>query len=309
MKIVFFGSAPFSIPSLTMLIQQEDDLLAVVTQPDRSRGRGQKVSSTPTADEAMKAGLPVLKPKRVSDESFVATLREMSPDLLVVVAYGQILSRQILEIPAGGCINVHASLLPKYRGAAPVEWSIIRGEKVTGITTMLMDEGLDTGPILMSRAVEILPGETAGQLSQRLSLISSEVLQETLEHWKRNILHPCPQDSSGAYYAPPLRREDAHIRWNRTGEEIVNLIRGTNPRPGAYIILEGRLMKIFEASFLKTKTSKPLGSIVQLGRTWIKVACGDGYVYVKEVQPENRRKMPVEAYLTGARLKTGLVMD
>ncbi|MBW2147319.1 MAG: methionyl-tRNA formyltransferase [Deltaproteobacteria bacterium] len=309
MKIVFLGSAPFSMPSLTMIIRQEDELLAVVTQPDRRRGRGQKVSSTPVAVEAEKAGLTVLKPKRVNDESFVATLREMSPDLMVVVAYGQILSHRVLDIPAAGCINVHASLLPKYRGAAPVEWAVIRGEKVTGVTTMLMNEGVDTGPILMSREVAILPGETAGQLSQRLSLIGAEVLQETLEAWKRKTLRPRPQDTSAAVCAPSLRREDARIRWDRTGKEIVNLIRGTNPRPGAHTMLEGRLLKIFEASFLQTKTSKPPGSIVQLSRTWLKVACGDGYVYVKEVQPENRRKMPVEAFLAGARLKTGMVLE
>lgn len=278
-------------------------VLAVVTQPDRQRGRGRHVTSSPVKIEAEKAGLKVFQPVKVRDVNFLEGLEKISPDAIVVAAYGQILPSAIIRLPKYGCINIHASLLPEYRGAAPINWAIINGGKKTGITTMLMDEGMDTGAILLQEETEITPDDTAGTLSGRLSEAGAALLMKTLEGIENGSVRPVPQTGE-ATYAPLLRKTDGFIVWTRKAGELCNFIRGMDPWPGAYGFLEGERVKILKASAVEG--SGEAGLICKVSKDEIFVGTGQGLLSVTELQPAGKSVMSAAAFLQGRKLKEGM---
>jgi methionyl-tRNA formyltransferase len=306
MRIVFMGTPEFAVPSLRALIDSEDEVVAVVCQPDKPKGRGLEVVSPPTKVLAEKHCILVLQPQRIKTEEFFNELKELNPDLICVVAYGKILPKNILDLPTHGCINVHASILPKYRGAAPINWAIIRGERITGITTMRMDEGMDTGDMLLKREVPIDDEDTGETLSQRLSIIGAELLIETIRLLKEGKLTPVPQDHSQATYAPMLKKEDGKIDWRKTAEEIRNLIRGTLPWPGAYTTLEGKLLKVYKAR-VSEGDGRP-GEIIKSGSGILRVATGKDALDLLEVQIEGGKRLKAEEFLRGRRIKEGTLL-
>ncbi|MDH7601592.1 MAG: methionyl-tRNA formyltransferase [Armatimonadota bacterium] len=307
LKIVFAGTSEFAVPSLCALVASEHDVLTVITQPDRPSGRGGKLQMTPVKEAALAHGLLVLQPEKISEPEFVTSLKELgSVDAMVVVAYGQKIPSDILRWPKFGVINVHGSLLPKYRGAAPIQHALIAGEKTTGVTTMLIDEGWDTGPILLQREVEILPDENAGELSQRLAEVGAQLLLETLAGLEQGTINPVSQDHSLATYAPSLKSNAGLIDWSASAEAIINLVRGCTPKPGAFTSRNGLLLKVWRARAEEVDASlgSP-GEIMAVDKDGIVVAAGQGMVRLLEVQPASRRKMSAAEYALGARLKPG----
>jgi methionyl-tRNA formyltransferase len=306
MRIVFMGTPEFAVPSLKALIESEDEVVAVVTQPDKPKGRGLEVTSPPTKVLAEKHGIPVFQPQKIKTEEFFNELKKFSPDLICVAAYGKILPKNILELPPYGCINVHASLLPKYRGAAPINWAIIRGEKVTGITTMKMDEGMDTGDMLLKREIPIDDEDTGETLSEKLSHVGALLLIETIRLLKEGKLTPIPQDHSQATYAPMLKKEDGNIEWKKPAEDIRNLIRGTLPWPGAYTTLDGKLLKIYKAR-VSEGSGKP-GEVIKSEFGILRVATGKGALDILELQIEGGKRLKTEEFLRGRRIKEGTIL-
>lgn len=315
MRIVFMGTPEFAVPSLDMLVKNGYNVVAVVTQPDKPKGRGNRLASPPVKEYALKAGIEVLQPEKVKTGDFTGKLREIAPDLLITVAYGRILSQEILDIPVLGCINVHGSLLPKYRGAAPIQWAVINGEKVTGITTMFTDIGMDTGDMLLKREVEIGEEETAGELHDRLAVIGAEVLRDTLEELKKGTLKRIPQPSEEATYAPMINKETGRIDWNKTPAEIYNLVRGTTPWPGAYTFYKGermRVWKIANPNLAKNNdascTDAVPGRVLKVGKDGITVQAGSGTAKILELQFDSGKRMTVEQYLAGHKIDEGEVL-
>lgn len=306
MKTVFMGTPEFAVPSLKALIESGEEVVAVVTQTDKPKGRGLEVISPPTKVLSEKHSIPVLQPQKIRTDEFFNNIKNLNPDLICVVAYGKILPKNILDIPPYGCINVHASLLPKYRGAAPINWAIIRGERVTGITTMKMDEGMDTGDMLLKREMTIDDENTGETLSGKLSEMGAEVLIETIKLLKEGRLNPIPQDHSQATYAPMLKKEDGNIDWKKSAEEIRNLIRGTLPWPGAYTTLEGKLLKIYKAR--ATKDSGRPGEVIKSNSEILRAATGIGALDILEIQIEGGKRLQTEAFLRGRRIKEGTVL-
>jgi len=308
LKIVFMGTPDFALASLDKLIDGGYEIAAVVTQPDRPKGRGKKLTPPPVKERALGAGLRVLQPERVKDSGFIEALKELSPDIIIVVAYGQILPEEIINLPAMGCINVHASLLPKYRGAAPINWCIINGESRTGVTTMYMDKGMDTGDILLQRETEIGENETAGELHERLAALGADLLLETLEGLQRNEVERKAQDHSAATYAPQLDRETGRVDWNSDAKSIYNLIRGTNPWPGCYTVYKGERMKLWEAKVLEQKSRGTAGKVLEAGHGGMLVQAGSGTLLVTKIQMPSSRVMTVDEYLRGNSLETGYIL-
>jgi methionyl-tRNA formyltransferase len=308
LKIVFMGTPDFALASLDKLIDGGYEIAAVVTQPDRPKGRGKKLTPPPVKERALGAGLRVLQPERVKDSGFIEALKELSPDIIIVVAYGQILPEEIINLPAMGCINVHASLLPKYRGAAPINWCIINGESRTGVTTMYMDKGMDTGDILLQRETEIGENETAGELHDRLAALGADLLLETLEGLQRNEVERKAQDHSAATYAPQLDRETGRVDWNSDAKSIYNLIRGTNPWPGCYTVYKGERMKLWEAKVLEQKSRGTAGKVLEAGHGGMLVQAGSGTLLVTKIQMPSSRVMTVDEYLRGNSLETGYIL-
>lgn len=300
------GTPEFAVPSLKALIESGEQVVSVVCQPDKPKGRGLEVKAPPTKVLAEKHGIPVLQPQKIKTEEFFDKLKELKPDLICVAAYGKILPKNILDLPPYGCINVHASLLPKYRGAAPINWAIIRGEKATGITTMNMDEGMDTGDILLKREMPIDDEDTGETLSRKLSEMGAEVLIETIRLLKEGRLNPIPQDHSQATYAPMLKKEDGKIDWKKSAEEIRNLIRGALPWPGAYTTLEGKLLKIYKAGITSGK-GRP-GEVIKSNSRALTVATGIGALDILEIQIEGGKRLKTEAFLRGRRIKEGTLL-
>ena len=301
MRIVFFGTPEFAVPSLDTLRRGGHEVSAVVTQPDRPHGRSRsKLVAPPVKDAAVAAGLDVLQPERPVGDLFAATLRHTGADLGVVVAYGHILRPDILSIPTRGMINVHASLLPRYRGAAPIAWAIICGERETGITTFQMDAGMDTGPLLLQRPTPIGPEETAGELAERLAVLGAEVLLETLD--RLDSLTPRAQESQAATLAPRLRKEDGLLDWTQPAATLAARVRGLNPWPGATTVAPGGRLLIWRARAIVGRGEPGVLTAVE-GR--LVVGTGAGLLEPLEVQPENRRAMDWDAYLRGARLGLG----
>lgn len=309
MRIIFMGTPDFAVPCLRMLILRGYDMAAMVTQPDRAKGRGKRLSSPPVKKIAEEAGIPVYQPEKVKTDEFTQILRDLNPDVIITVAFGQILSQDILDIPPLGCINVHASLLPKYRGAAPINWSIINGEKITGITTMYMDKGLDTGDIIMKKEIEIGENETAEELHDRLSELGASVLSETVTLLERGTIQRIPQNNEEATYAPIMTKSLGRIDWSKDAGEIRNLIRGTCPWPGAYSSYNGKKFKIFRAAALENNGSNTVcGTIIGVSNEGIVISCGTGSLRIEELQFENGSRMSAEAYLRGHRICMGAIL-
>lgn len=301
MRIVFMGTPDFAVPSLQALLDAGHEIAAVYTQPDKPVGRRQLLTPPPVKELALHCGLPVYQPTRLRDGTEAARLRELAPDLIAVVAYGRILPREILEIPRLGCVNVHGSLLPKYRGAAPIQWAVINGETETGITTMVMGEGLDTGDILMVQRTPIDPEETAGELFERLAPMGAACLVKTAAALEAGRIAPVKQDESRATYAPMLDKKMAALDFTRSARELHNLIRGLNPWPVAVTDFGGKRLKVFAARV--EKGSGEPGTVLDAGR--FVVACGDGALRFTEVQLEGSRRMSAGEFLRGKKLFVG----
>ncbi len=305
MRIVFFGTPAFAIPSLTALLHSGEEVLAVVTQPDKRKGRSRVSSPPPVKKFAINNRIMVLQPINIKDPLFFDRLSNTMPELIVVVAYGKILPAQILKLPSYGCINVHASLLPKYRGAAPIQWAIINGEKKTGITTMLLDEGLDTGNILLQEELEIHDDDNAETLSKRLAELGASMLVKTIKGLKDGSIKPTPQAGTPSYTAS-FKKEDGRLNWSKTAKEIFNFIRGMYPWPCAYCYLNKERIKITRAKVLEGPGSP--GRIEKTGEKFI-VGTGEGLILIIELQPEGKKPMSAKAFLQGRRLKEGAFFD
>ena len=278
-----------------------------MTQPDREKGRGRKVIPSPVKELALQHGMIPLQPEKVREEAFQGDIKALQPELIVVTAFGQILPKSILKIPTYGAVNVHASLLPKYRGAAPIVWALLRGEKLTGVTTMLMDEGMDTGDMLLQRELSIGDEDTGEALHDRLALLGARLLMETVEKMKVGNIHPIPQDHSKATYAPPLKKEDGHIDWWKGAKEIDLQVRAFNPWPGAFTELDGRLLKVFRGEVREGKSAGKAGAVVWVGSDFIEVETGKDSFLIKEVQLEGKRRMSVRDFLAGHSVSAGTV--
>lgn len=301
-KILFMGTPDFAIPSLEILVRTEFHIAAVVTQPDRPRGRGRKSEPPPVKAAAEQWGIRVLQPERVRDESFLRIFREIAPDMVVLVAFGQILPREIIDFPRHGCINVHPSLLPKYRGAAPINWALIRGETETGVSIIEMSDKVDAGRILLQAKTQIGAVETFGELHDRLSRYGANLLLRAVKGVLDGTMEPIEQEDSLATQAPRIRKEDGRIDWNRSAREIVNLIRGLSPVPGACSRLQGKQLKIYRASPgscpLPDEIPAPGTIIIESGQR-LQIAAGDGCVELEEVQIEGKKRMPAREFLKG----------
>lgn len=308
MRIIFMGTPDFAVSSLKALVNAGHELVAVVTQPDRPRGRGKIKSPPPVKETARALGIPVFQPLRIKDPDFIELLRGLSPDVIVVVAYGRILPLEILSIPVFGCINVHASLLPKYRGAAPIHWAVINGEKETGITTMYMDEGMDTGDMILKESVLIHEEDTVGTVHDRLALVGSQLLVETLQLIYRGQAPRHPQKGIPSY-APMLKTEDERICWGRPALEIFNHVRGMNPWPGAHTKLRGRVLKLWGTAFQEDgfAGAKP-GEVVSTGRDGIMVGTAKGILTILELQLQGGKRLDAAAFLRGNPIPEGTVL-
>jgi methionyl-tRNA formyltransferase len=307
MKLLFMGSGGFALPSLQALLDSSHQVLALITQPDKPAGRGHELRMPKTKSLALARGVPVHQPPRVRAGGAVELVGGIAPDLIVVVAYGQIIPASILQIPPRGIVNVHGSLLPRYRGAAPVQWAIVRGETETGVTTMLMDEGLDTGPILLQKEIAIAEEDTGGTLEAKLAVLGAELLLETLSRWERRDLDPTPQDDAKATLAPRIKKEEALIDWSRPAREIHCRVRAFVPWPVAFVALDGDALRVW-----RTRVGPGGGPEAEPGRILsvegegLAVACGGRtVVVVEEVQPAGGARMSAAAFARGKRLAPG----
>ena len=299
MRLVFLGTPEFAVPTLRRIVEAGHDAAAVITQPDRPRGRGQHPAASPVKQFALEHGLDVYQPERVRRPEAVERLRQLAPEAMVVVGYGQIIPQSVIDIAPLGIINVHASLLPKYRGAAPIQWAIVNGETRTGVTTMRIDAGLDTGDILLQSETEIGPEENAIDLSQRLSTMGAELLVETLKNLR--AITPRKQDASQATHARLLTKEDGLIEWSEAVQAIHNRVRGLQPWPGAYTTFRGQRLHIWKSRVASRDADGPVPGAMFCTRPLL-VACGGGALEVVEVQLEGRKRMPADAFANGHRL-------
>jgi len=305
LTIVYMGTPDFAVPPLKALQTSGHRVLAVVTQPDRPKGRGRKLTPPPVKETAAALGIPVLQPETVRTDAFDQRMKELAPDLFVVVAFGQILTQSLLDIPAIGAINVHASLLPRYRGAAPIQWSIINGDRETGVTTMMMDKGMDTGDILLMAKTPIGTEETAAELHDRLSEMGAGTLIETLTRLQDGSLTRTPQDHERATYAPMLKKKDGEIDWSLPAERIECQIRGMTPWPGVFTFSDSMRLKIFKARVLERDISVPPGTILECMPGELRVATGKSALAISEIQGESGKRLPIDDFLCGCRLPDG----
>lgn len=308
LRIVFMGTPDFAVPSLTALQGSYHHILAVVTQPDRPKGRGYNLTPPPVKVWAQKFGLEVLQPVSMKDGNFLACLRSLAPDLIVTAAYGRILPKEVLFLPLKGSINVHASLLPAYRGAAPIHRAIINGEQRTGVTIMYMNEEMDKGDIIKQAVVSINPEDTAGSLHDRLARIGAELLLEVLDLIACGRAPRYPQDEAKASYAPPLRPGEGKIKWDEPAERLFNLIRGMTPWPGAYTFYRGKRLKVWKAQPLDASYKASPGEVYMVSDEGIAVGTSEGLLLLKEVQPAGKRKMTVNAFIKGYPISEGEVL-
>ena len=309
-RIIFFGTPSFAVPTLKGLLEGPGQVVAVVTQPDRRKGRGQRVHFSPVKEvvtQREEPKIPVFQPEKVKDETFQENLRDLHPDLFVVAAYGQIFPKSLLEIPKYGALNVHASLLPKYRGAAPIAWVILKGEKMTGVTIMKIDEGMDTGDILSQRELLIGEDETAETLHDRLASLGASLLLETVSKFKESEVTPIRQNHSEATYAPPLKKEDGRIDWKREAQEVHRQVRAFNPWPGSYTLLDGQFLKILKGKVREGKDGESAGRVLWAGTDIIEVGTGRDCFLIKEVQLEGKRRMSIREFLAGHPIPVGTV--
>ncbi len=299
MKVLFMGTPDFAGDSLRALIARGIDVVGVFTQPDKPVGRKRIIQKPPVKVIAEEVGISVYQPAKLRDGNAIKIISELEPDLIAVVAYGKILPKEILHYPRFGCVNIHGSILPKYRGAAPIQWAVINGDKETGVTAMYMEETLDTGDIIESRTVEIPEGETAGELFCRLAPVGADLLCDTIRNIERGEVKRTPQSDSAATYAPPLTREDAIVDWNSSGKSIVSKVNGLNPWPIAEGVIKGTKFKIYKASFLNEKNDAVCGTPVSADERGIAVACADGVVMIEELQAPGGKRMSAVEYLRG----------
>ncbi len=308
-KIIFMGTPDFAVPALETLVSGDHAVLSVITQPDRPKGRGRKLVPTPVKLAATRLGIEVLQPEKASGENFCELIRRMAPDLLIVVAFGQILKNNLLEIPRWGALNIHASLLPEYRGAAPIHWAILDNRTKTGLTAMRLDQGLDTGPILLQEEVSIYPEETAGQLHDRLSDLSGEFLMKTLKGMAEGRLKERPQDHARATYATKIDRRMARINWEEPAEVISALIRALDPWPGAFTTLAGKEIKLFSSGLGKKDHHGSIpGRVTGHEKGALRVETGKGLVKIRELQIQGKKRLPADDFLRGFPLEQGSVL-
>ncbi len=304
-RIIFMGTPDFSVPALQGLIDGPDQVVAVITQPDRPKGRGKKLTPPPVKILAQSASIPVLQPTKIKTTEFADELHSYNPDLIIVAAYGRILPASILDLPPLGCINIHGSLLPRHRGAAPIQWAILAGDKEAGVTIMQMDVGMDTGAMLLPASVPIERNETAGSLFTKLSELGGTTLLTALDLLRQNNLPPVEQDHSLATKAPPLKKEDGSIDWNKSAGEIHCQIRGMDPWPTAYSFLDGKRFRFFSPELSDRNFDEKPGCVISADRNGLIIATGEGALLVREIQPEGKKRMSVEAYLCGQSLESG----
>ena len=305
MRLLFMGTPGFAVPTLRKLLSSRHEVSGVFTQPDRPSGRGRKLAICPVKQLALLSGLPVHQPERLAPEEW-KVLVESTADVLVVVAYGKILPPWFFSLPPFGAINVHASLLPRYRGAAPIPWAIVRGETRTGVTTMRIDRGMDTGDVLLQKAVEIGDEENSVQLGDRLAVLGADLLAETLDRLESSQVRPRPQDPQLASYAPMLKKSDGEINWSQSSRQIFNRVRAFNPWPGAFTRRSGSLLRILKARPVTPPVQKQAaGSLWRWDSNRALVACGEGWLELLEVQPESHRPLAASDFLNGLRLQTG----
>lgn len=302
MSLVFFGTPVFAVPSLVSLIEAGERLPLVVTQPDRRKGRDRHPTPPPVKNAAQRLGIPTVQPERLRDPEFVSQLRSYAPEFIIVIAYGRILPAEILAIPARGCLNVHASLLPAYRGAAPIQWAIVRGERISGVTTMLMDEGMDTGPILLQRTVPIEPEDTSISLSEKLASIGAGLLLDTIHQVRDGKIVARPQEGVPSY-APPLKKEDGRIDWSRSAADLLNLVRGMYPWPCAHTFFRGKYIKILQVE--PVDDSGTPGTVIHASTDRISVAAGEGALSLLLLQPEGKTPIGPGPFANGYRVKEG----
>lgn len=310
MRIIFMGTPDFSVPVLEALIGSGHEVAAVVTQPDKPKGRGKETAMSPVKETALKHGLPVYQPVRAREASFIDEMRAIKPDVMVVIAFGQILSKELLEVPKYGCVNIHASLLPKYRGAAPIQWAVINGEKETGITTMMMDEGMDTGDMLEKRVIPLDEKETGKSLFDRLSLLGGELILSTLDRLEKGTLVRTPQNHEEATYVKKISKSLGEVDWTMDGVAIERLIRGLNPWPSAYTWLSGKMLKLWEADVVSEEAESfdgaSAGQVVSASASGLKVQTGQGILNITSLQLEGKKRMDTAAFLRGFPVQAGL---
>lgn len=308
MNIVFMGTPEFAVPSLKMLIEKHN-VLAVVTQPDRPSGRGKKLSPPMIKTLALEHNIAVLQPESVKEKSFIKELEKLNADIIVVVAFGQILTEEILNMPKFGCINVHGSLLPKYRGAGPIQWAVINGDDSTGVTTMFMAKGLDSGDMLLKETIQIEKDETYGSLHDKMAPIGAKILEETLLQIEKNSLSPVAQNEEEMTIAPMIKKETEHINWNKTSREIDCQIRGLSPKPGAFSYFLEESMKIWKVeNFEKKYDGLKCGEVAEIVKKGFVVKTGDTSLLVTEIQAKGGKKMAADAYLRGHGITIGEVL-
>ncbi len=307
MRVVFMGTPDFAVPCLEKLVKCGHDVVGVFTQPDKPVGRKRIITPPEVKVCALKHGIEVYQPEKMRDGTALEIIRNLKPELIVVVAYGKILPKEILDFPKYGCINIHGSLLPKLRGAAPIQWSVINGDEYAGVTSMMMNEGLDTGDMILKKEVKIDFNETSGQLYDRLSFVGAEVLEETLLQLENGTMKCTPQNDEESTYAPLLSKELSEINWNDTALSVYNKIRGLNPWPIAVTFIDGVKFKIFEAEYVE-KVNGTAGEIVDNNKK-IVIACGDGNgISIKILQPDGKKQMDIVAYLSGNKLEKGKII-
>ncbi|MFC1867021.1 methionyl-tRNA formyltransferase [Thermodesulfobacteriota bacterium] len=307
-RIIFMGTPEFAIPALEGLIHNELDVVAVVTQPDRPKGRGRKLTASPVKKLAVEHNIAILQPEKVADTHFHDLIKRKTPDIMVVVAFGQIFNKDLLAIPEYGAINIHASFLPKYRGAAPIQWAVMNNESMTGLTVMRMDEGMDTGPILYQEEVPILRDETAGQLHDRLALKAGDLMIRFLRHSAEGQIKEVPQDHSSATYAPKIEKSIALIEWSRDAVRISALIRGLDPSPGAYTTMGDKRIKLFSSRVLDETYSNGIpGRVVRTVEGSLRVETGKGVIEIGGMQYPGKKRLPPGDFLRGFELSEGTI--
>ena len=309
MKILFMGTPDIASGCLEKLIEKKYDVIGVVTQPDKQVGRGKKIVFSPVKQVAIENNLPVHQPIRAKEESFVNEIKNLNPDVIVVVAYGQLLSKEFLDIPKYGCINVHVSLLPKYRGAAPINWVIINGEQKTGVSTMFMDEGLDSGDVILQSEFKLDDEITAGELHDKMTVEGSELLCETLDLIKEGKAPRTPQNHDEFTYAPIMDKNLGHVDFSKTAREIHNLVRGVNPWPSAYTTYMDKKMKVWKTKVLDEKSTKKPGTIIKVDKEGIRVSTKDKVILITEIQMPNKKRMEVKEFIKGNSLEEGTVLQ
>lgn len=308
MNIVFTGTPDFAVPSLQRMIK-EYNVTAILTQPDKPKGRGKKMAYSAVKEEGLKHEIPIYQPIKLKDDrDLIEKLKELKPDFIIVVAFGQILTKEVLDIPKYGCINLHASLLPMYRGAAPLNWAIINGEKSSGNTTMLMDVGLDTGDMILKDEVEITNNMTTGELHDILMVRGADLLVKSIEGISKGDIVPEKQGNE-TFYAKMLDKNIANIDWNKSAEEIHNLVRGLNPWPIAYTDYKNERMKIYETEVLKEKSNKEPGTIIDVSKNGVKVSCKEDVLLIKRVQFPNGKPLTIEQYINGHEIEENIILQ